>query len=129
MKIDVEESVTGKCDGLARNRWPSGIWGTFRYYVDHLLLRCKAPVDWSGLRAIEESIAVGYPVFAGGFALLGEDEAKVFKLLATETEISALVSQLGMSEAIFLKAVEGLKRKLGATSLLELSKIAVGYIR
>lgn len=107
-----------------RHRWPKGIAGTLRYFTDHVLCRYQRPVDWLGMQALEEAFAPGYPVFAGGFAVLNEDEEAVFKLLGEGSSTEPIRVKLGMTEQELEKTLSRLKQKLGAASVTEVSEIA-----
>ena len=93
-----------------RNRWPQGLIGSFQYFTDHVVCRYERPVDWTGLHALEEAFVPGYPVFAGGFAVLNDGEEAVFKLLGKEGKVEPVRVKLGLTEEELQKHLSGLKR-------------------
>ncbi|MBO0501475.1 hypothetical protein J1C51_22145 [Chromobacterium haemolyticum] len=121
----MDDGKRGELQESLRSRWPKGVIGAIRYFTDHVIYRYKRPVDWSGLYAMEEAFTPGYPVWAGGFAILNDDEEAVFRLLGEEGGSTGPIrAKLGMTEEELEKHLGRLKQKLGAASVSELAVIA-----
>jgi hypothetical protein len=121
----MDEGKRGEQQRSLRSRWPKGVIGAIRYFTDHVIHRYKRPVDWSGLYAMEEAFTPGYPVWAGGFAILNDDEEAVFKLLEEEGGSTEPIRvKPGMTEEKLEKHLGRLKQKLGAATVSELMEIA-----
>ena len=121
----MDDGKRGEQQGSLRSRWPKGVIGAIRYFTDHVIYRYKRPVDWTGLYAMEEAFTPGYPVWAGGFAILSDEEEAVFKLLGEEGGSTEPIRvKLGMTEEQIEKHLGRLKHKLGAASVSELAEIA-----
>ncbi len=118
------EGKRGERHQSLRSRWPKGVIGALAYFTDHVLCRYTRPVDWMALYAMEEVFTPGYPVWAGGFAILSRDEEAVFKLLGEGRSTGPIRAQLGMTEEKLEKHLSRLKQKLGAAMLSELAEIA-----
>lgn len=121
----MDDGKRGALQPSLRSRWPKGVIGAFRYFTDHVIYRYQRPVDWMALYAMEEAFMPGYPVWAGGFAILNDDEEAVFKLLGEEGGSTEPIRvKLGMTEVQIEKHLGRLKQMLGAATVSELAEIA-----
>ena len=112
-----------------RKRWPNGIWGWLRYFTDHVIYKCKRPVDWGAAMAIEEGFLYGTIVCEdGGFTVLHDGEYDVFKALGKGRDLSQLRDDLNLSDLELNKHVHVLLDKLGANDVQELKGIATRHV-
>lgn len=91
-----------------RGNWPPGVLGWLAYFSDHVLFGFARPVDWMGMKLLEDT-GHGFPIFANGSGLvLFGDELDVFKLIAQGRQNSEIATELRLN----VKAVAHVRRRL-----------------
>jgi DNA-binding CsgD family transcriptional regulator len=91
-----------------RGNWPPGVLGWLAYFSDHVLHGFARPVDWRGMKLLEDT-GHGFPIFANGSGLvLFGDELDVFKLIAQGRQNSEIATELRLN----VKAVVHVRRRL-----------------